>query len=132
MSDKITLQKIFDLAWDHFIVGDGKPAVDRIRGCCYRTDQGHKCAVGLALPDGHESQNCVGSMPWLVNDYPELFDSSVVNSKAAYLEHFQARLHDDLIVLGDWQYDKAIRREKYLEVAKDYGLTVPGEGNDTV
>jgi len=129
MSDKITLQKIFDLAWDHFIVGDGMPAwSEETRRCQYLTDDGRKCAVGLALPDGHSSQDAHKGFMDLCQEYPELFAESV-HSELNYLDEFQRHLHDQLIEGGEWRYSKEDRRQGYLKVARDFGLTVPGEGN---
>ena len=129
MSDKITLQKIFDLAWEHFIVGDGEPAWSKEkRRCQYLTEDGRKCAVGLALPEGHSSQQAHKGFLNLCQEYPELFDESV-HSARHYLNDFQRHLHDQLIAGGEWLYSKEKRRQGYIQVARDFGLTVPGGGN---
>lgn len=135
MSEKITLQKIFDLAWEHFIVGDGMPALEHFANdCCYLTGDGKKCAVGLALPDGHEVQDSIFAFHEIVEEYPELFDDSVRMTSEADLQQFQDKLHDALVD-GDtrgWLFSKPERRQKYIKVAERFGLTVPGDGNDTV
>lgn len=127
MSEKITLQRIFDLAWEHFIVGDGEPAWNREKHRCqYLTDDGRKCAVGLALPDGHSSQDAHMGFQSLYLEYPELFDESVHVARY-YLDEFQRHLHDQLIEGGEWRYSKEDRRQGYLQVARDFGLNVPGD-----
>ena len=124
MSEKITLQKIFDLAWEHFIVGDGKPAFDGNSGCSYLTDDGRKCAVGLALP---EDETYEGSFGALVNEYPNLFDQSVIQIPYNDLNEFQCAVHDRLIdsCSGEWNCSKEDRKIIYLETAKHFGLTLP-------
>jgi len=130
MSDKITLQRIFDLAWDHFIVGDGMPSVyldtyERIR-CCYAID-GKKCAVGLALPEESDATANSGSFSDLVCDHSELFDHSVLKICNTDLNYFQGCLHDMLVDehTGDWRLSKDERRKEYIKVAEKFNLTIP-------
>lgn len=128
MSDKITLQKIFDLAWNHFIVGDGQPAFDENTGCSYETSDGRKCAVGLALPTPASGEDgYYGTFECVVAAYPHLFDQEINAMKANALNLFQVRLHDGLIDsnTGEWRYTKEERQGRYLQVAKDFNLTVP-------
>lgn len=130
MSDKITLQRIFDLAWEHFIVGDGEPAWSKAQQRCqYLTDDGRKCAVGLALPEEFSSQTFYKGFRSLCENYPKMFDKSV-HGALYYLDEFQRRLHDQLIEDGEWCYSKEDRRQGYLQVARDFGLTVPGESDE--
>lgn len=131
MSDKITLQKIFNLAWEHFIVGDGKPAIGLMGNCVYCNDDGDRCAIGLALPNHHPSLKFKGGFSELVDTYPSLFDRSVIDfdktsPSGISLNAFQKQLHDYLALNSrEWNSSKNIRRNKYLEVAKQFGLTVP-------
>lgn len=124
MSEKITLQKIFDLAWEHFIVGDGQPAFDGNSGCSYKTKDGRKCAVGLALPTYEEYEGSFGA---LVDTCPRLFDQSVIQIPYHELNEFQMGLHDRLIdsCSGEWNCSKEARKDSYLRVADRFGLTVP-------
>lgn len=124
MSDKITLQKIFDLAWEHFIVGDGEPAFDGNNGCLYKTGDGRKCAVGLALPTYETYEGSFGA---LVDKYPNLFDQSVIQIPYHDLNEFQCYLHDRLIdsCSGEWNCSKEDRKANYLRTADRFGLTIP-------
>lgn len=139
----ITLQAIFNAAWAHFIVGDGKPAYDTQEETCqYLTEDGNKCAVGLCIPDGHQAQKLLGDFQELVGTYPELFDqqiremwkdvedngySSKYSSPYASLHNFQSRLHDSMInrVTGSWILSKEQMKDGYLKIAEQYNLTVP-------
>ena len=127
--EKISLQKIFNLAWEHFIVRDEPPAVYN-GACMYLTRDGRKCAVGLALPEGHMMQNLRVPFGTMVEMYPEMFDEDVRSTSARNLSLFQFRLHDHMAFRGGvtevaWVRTLDERKEAYLAVAKDYGLTVP-------
>lgn len=126
--EPITLQKIFDLAWQKFIVEGGEPAADTNGRCLYLTEDGRKCAVGLALPDGHPTQGSGGTFSVLVRAYPGLFSLDVlglVSDGDGELDRFQARLHDSLQEKGKWVQDVEDRARCYRVVAKEFGLTVP-------
>jgi len=129
MSEKITLQKIFDLAWEHFIVGDGEPAWDEAGGCSYKTPDGRKCAVGLALPPHPDGEDCTydGSFGVVAKGHPQLFDTSVLEISLISLAHFQIMLHDGLIdsCSGEWNCSKEHRKASYVEAAWEFHLTVP-------
>lgn len=132
MSEKITLQKIFDLAWEHFIVGDGKPAYDGWTGCSYETRDGRKCAVGLALPphpEDPEGEDCEyeGSFGSVASKYPELFDERILRLSYNRLVEFQVSLHDRFVdsTNGEWNCPKEDRKASYLRVAEEFGLIVP-------
>lgn len=136
MSEKITLQKIFDLAWQAFIIEDRPPAYGRIaeddpaQGCLYDDGKGNKCAVGLALPTNGECNKYIGSFGHLVEEHPELFDHSVLQVSFNALNSFQKRLHDNFVCRwgpdkGTWLFNKEERMEFYLKVAEDYKLTIP-------
>ena len=128
-TEKISLQKIFNLAWEHFIVRDEPPAVHE-GSCTYLTPDGRKCAVGLALPDGHPSQGAGVPLGDLVDRYPPLFSNGVRRTQRSKLNRFQFLLHDSLVSRGgiiekSWVYSLDERKEEYLRVAHEYGLTVP-------
>lgn len=136
MSEKITLQKIFDLAWQAFIIEDRPPAYGIIdekvgaQGCLYDDGNGNKCAVGLALPADGKCNKYIDSFGYLVEEYPELFDQSVLQVSFNVLNSFQKRLHDNFVCQrgpdkGTWLLSKEERMESYLKVAEDYKLTIP-------
>jgi hypothetical protein len=123
----ITLQMIFDAAWQAFIV-EGKPPAQENNFCRYLTSDGRKCAVGLCIPDGHPAQQYIHSLPHLLNEYPNLFGGSL-NAYDHDLNRFQLELHDELCRGGAWTEDLEARRASYLEVAKQFGLVVPSSDN---
>jgi len=47
----MTSQEAFDINWNHFVVGKGKPSRNGRGGCAYRGECGTKCGVGLLIPD---------------------------------------------------------------------------------
>ncbi len=91
--EPITSQRVFDAAWQAFIVEKRPPA--REEGSCrYLTSDGSKCAIGLCLPDGHPSQQSCTDVTDLMRHYPELFDD------VRYFDpSLQCQLHDGLLVL---------------------------------
>jgi hypothetical protein len=132
----ITLQQIFDAAWQAFIV-EGKPPAVEYGSCSYLTPDGRKCAVGLTLPEGHECQSDSLRFADLVNGYPELFDAVIRHASDERLNEFQGDLHDELITksaatdqrLSDtWQHSVEERAALYRDVAMKHGLTVPEIG----
>jgi hypothetical protein len=120
----ITLQMIFDAAWQAFIV-EGKPPASENHACRYLTSDGRKCAVGLCIPDGHPAQKFDKSLPHLLDKYPDLFGGSLNAYNHDTLNRFQLGLHDELCHRGEWTKDVDARREAYLEVARQFGLVVP-------
>lgn len=137
MDEKITLQMIFDKAWQAFIVEDRPPAAefdeDEVRYTCrYSTEDGRRCAVGLALPD-RVVAGLAGKMVsfgCLVHKYEHyryIFDDSVTTLASCLLTNFQSKLHDELQEKGVWKYSKDERKERYKDVAVKYALIIPGE-----
>lgn len=122
---KITLQQIFNAAWQAFIV-EGKPAASDDFSCRYKTWDGRKCAVGLVLPDDLDTDN-IGSFYGLVRHHPELFDSDLQQADAKYLNTFQVSLHDNLVRNNEWAHSLDERKQRYEACAAQYGLTVPGQ-----
>lgn len=51
MSNAITLQSVFNAAWDHFIVKGNRDAAVSQGTCRYITEKGARCAVGLAFSE---------------------------------------------------------------------------------
>lgn len=129
----ISLQDIFDAAWQAFIIDDKLPATTGAGGCSYLTSDGRKCAVGLCLPEGHETQNFWGCLSELVERHPELFDDQMKAMKYTDLNEFQAALHDTLTsheykqgeMIRGWCMSSSHRATIYRVVAKAYNLTIP-------
>lgn len=122
----ITLQKIFDAAWQAFIAEEKPPA--KINGeCRYLTSDGRKCAVGLCIPDGHSAQNSSRTFGYLVELAPSLFDASVRSVGSERLDRFQRELHDNIAGDDGWLLTPDEMRNRYILIAEEYGLTVPQE-----
>lgn len=136
---KISFQSIYNKAWAAFIVGDGQPGFDMVQHCCtYKDANGNKCAVGLDLPEGHPAQKLRQTLTGLAEKYPDLFDDQIVSmatnsSEEEKLVQFQFSLHDNLIdyQTGQWKFTKEERRQKYIEIAASFDLTIPEESNGT-
>lgn len=127
----ITMQDIFNAAWQAFIVEDRPPAVDAQGMCQYRTEDGRKCAVGLCIPDGHRlvsgisfgSFGDIVALDAICSD--PLFGSDIHDTPRQVLECFQQELHDQIQTGGVWLFDVEERKELYVETARRYGLQVP-------
>src|SRR3990172_5437597 len=122
---KITLQMIFDAAWQAFIMEEKPPASDQ--GCCkYLTQKGDRCAVGLTLPDGHPALYFAAGFNYIVECYTSLFCENILMEPPENLNAFQSRLLDELVTnQNTWKYPVDERRRLYIQVAADYSLTVP-------
>lgn len=123
---KITLQDIFNAAWQAFIVED-RPAASEKGTCSYLTSDGRKCAVGLVIPDGHPTQTEPKTWDTFVSDYPDLFDEEILQMSKGALACFQRRLHDSMVGNNEWLCSVEGRRTAYQLIANDYNLTIPGE-----
>lgn len=85
----MTDQKIFDKVWDHFILrkqplSQVAPSIINIAACCYRGENGAKCAGGIFIPDDEYSSDMEGK--------------TVQN-----IEFFQLNFHFQMDLLGDLQ-----------------------------
>lgn len=130
----LSLQDLFDNAWKAFIIGDAKPAFDKVLNrygdeettCRYLDGDGNKCAIGVSLPDGHSSQDYNKGFGALVNDYPELFDDSVKSLSVVRLSIFQQDLHDMLFNPNTLEFPpKEEMKKAYIKVAEKFCLTIP-------
>lgn len=43
-------QKMYDITVEHLLI-QGVPSLHEDVGCCYRNEQGYKCAIGVHIPD---------------------------------------------------------------------------------
>ena len=145
---KVTLQDIFNAAWQRFIVEEAPPAADNLCEeygeddphyvCKYLTKDGRKCAVGLCIPDGHPVQKMSSNFGALLDrdDKPAagIFDESVYTLSHSERHNFQRDLHDGMLDATTGQWHEAFpiqkRREEYIKVAAKYNLNIPGEPND--
>lgn len=130
MSEKITLQRVFDLAWHRFIVLVGQPAVEFSDSmgryaCRYVCADGRKCAIGLALPEGHDMQRTNQTADALVRVHPELWDLSQKEINA--FGRIQAELHDNMVDkdTGEWAVPLFERRAVYEKIALEFDLRIP-------
>lgn len=133
----MTLQAVFNGAWQAFIVEGKPPAVRRnpdygVPGnkdpefvCCYRTDDGRACAIGLQIPDGHPSLSSPANALALRRDYPALFGDKDLDPEV--WRQAQRALHDDLQRIGQWNLTLEQRKAAYVRFADKYRLTIPGE-----
>lgn len=121
---KITLQDIFNAAWQAFIVEDRPPATNEQGYCRYLTADGKKCAVGLCIPDGHPAQHCEYTWDEMSERHPELWD---IDKTYVDFDFFQRQMHDFLQNHGEWKRDKEDREAHYRSMAARYNLTIPGE-----
>lgn len=137
---EITLQDIFDKAWQAFIVENKLPAlmIHEDKGyvlCCYDDGNGNSCAVGLALPKDHPARKRTTSFASMVYAYPELFARSVTSYTWTILgyetlDNFQRDLHDGMVDYDTMNWSEEFqdvenRKNRYLEVAKEFNLKVP-------
>ena len=68
-------------------------AMDENGDCFYLMEDGRKCAVGLFIPDGHESQAYKGTSLELLLKYKDLID--IMPLEKIGLNMFQ-RMHDSM------------------------------------
>ena len=124
---KITLQAIFDLAWDAFIIKRKAPCLNASGTCAYVNYRGNRCAVGLAIPAGHPALQCEGPFGDLVDKYPELWAADVKSLSRAELTNFQTLLHDGLISGTPAKFPSELRAmvRSYAEAANKYNLKMP-------
>lgn len=129
----ITLQDIFNAAWQAFIVEDRPPAANSDGMCSYRTKDGRKCAIGLCIPDNSRLLKrgiSAGAFSELVvqdrsSDSGPLFSPDVHAMPQMVLDAFQDDLHDSLQLWGHWSMGVEERKERYIEAARMFGLKVP-------
>lgn len=129
MSEKITLQMIFDAGWQAFVVEKQKPAYKNGK-CCYLTSDGRRCVVGLALPDdvAQTLKDVEMSFSELLSDYEDLFADSLLAIERSHLEYFQDSLHDNQVdgETEDWKNHDYLR-PTYLRIARYFDLKIPEE-----
>lgn len=132
----ITLQGVFDAAWQAFIIEEKPPAVAPSGACCYLTEDGRKCAVGLCIPDGHPAQSRTGSAYAMMDAFADL-RGDLAHEQVLQINAAQQELHDGLAsadrpTTGQWYNEFKTREAReiiYRNFAQRNRLTVPGEAS---
>jgi len=132
MAKLISLQSIFNKAWQNFVV-DGKPPAYKNGHCYYNTPDGCRCAIGLSLPPDvlADVEKVEMSFSEVVMRHPDIFGPSVLALSEAQQNIFQAMLHDDLVSLftDGWKSGVSLRDE-YISTAERFGLNVPEKASE--
>lgn len=144
-SKKLTLQAIFNSAWNWFVVKSGQPSCDNGGSCVYfDPTTKNRCVIGaaLTLPQLKAIEKLKEDKPVsdknpianvLVEKFPEWFDTGSLSTAefAAALDVMQYELHDGVtrVNYGDvttrhWRTGLDLRAE-YVAFAKKYNLTIP-------
>ena len=127
--NKLSLQDIFNAAWQRFVVETGKPAMYN-GNCQYVTNTSEMCAVGCALPNELLKEivkEHLNGAPFsgIVSTYPEYFDDSIFDYSGNVLNEFQACLHDNIeSFLGDVEHKEEVKAI-YTKVAQRFNLNIP-------
>jgi hypothetical protein len=148
---KVTLQKIFNAGWKHFVENDDPPAVAG-GNCRYVVkkpgQEERRCIIGWALPksiiESFDENDVQAPISDLLAQSSSEFDLSPVReftcidgrwteiygavSPQLAFEEAQDLLHDEMATTrGTWkkQYTRERRREIYEQFAKKYGLRIP-------
>lgn len=119
----MTKQEFFDRCFQHFVVNQAPQAIGS-HGCLYRTPEGHKCAIGIFLPD--ELPFPEGEVMGFINladNYPalveEVFGELVLTAEGRnFLQAGQTSLHDSILSGSD-------RYAIYKDFAEREGLLCP-------
>lgn len=119
---KISLQTIFDKAWQHFIVN--KAPLSHIGNRCYYhiVEDDRRCAIGCALTNQQArladtiEDTSFGS---LVKTFPEWFAEDILKLGYNELNGIQHRLHDRYIG------QELLTKREYTQFAYDYNLEIP-------
>jgi hypothetical protein len=147
-SKKLTLQSIFNAAWNWFVVKGGQPACDNGGSCVYLDPvTKNRCVIGAALTlpqlraiEKLKDEEGVGpaadknpTASTLVAKFPEWFDTGNMSSDkfAETLDCMQYELHDGVtkVNYGDtatryWRPGVDLRAE-YVAFAESNNLTIP-------
>lgn len=134
MEEKITLQKIFDAAWQAFIVEHRPPSVvynsaQNRYVPVYVSGENSRCAIGLVLTDDCAIKFRNYNFHFLVERCPELFAEDVRTLSPSGFMEIQGGLHDHLYSprIGKWVVPWDDRKLKYIELAIKFKLLVPME-----
>lgn len=143
----LSLQDIFNAAWDRFVVNNSAPATDKNGDCAYydRTTK-NRCAVGAAfnlnqIRELDKYANITGDSSsaltagQVVSKFPQWFEMGTLTETdfAVALDALQFNLHDNLVssplAVGNkprkWAVAKADRVRAYKQYAEKYKLQIP-------
>lgn len=120
----ITLQDIFDAAWQAFVV-EMKPKSENVNSntCLYRSPEGHKCAIGLCIPDELYNEKFEGDAP----GSGAFSTSGIWFQEPDTCADLQYELHDSLPLDFMSQEERA---EHYRSVAHRFDLNIPTTENN--
>lgn len=142
-SKKLTLQAIFNAAWNWFVVKGKQPSCDNGGSCVYFDPiTKNRCVIGaaLTLPQLEAIEKLIGSeedknpkASVLVAKFPKWFATGGMSRDefAEALDDMQYKLHDGVTRVDyddgptrHWRQGLDLRA-KYADFAMSYGLTVP-------
>lgn len=129
MTKKITPQRVFDAAWQAFVV-EGKPPAqeqdpeDGIWECKYLTNDGRRCAFGFLMTAEDARVNEGASASDII------LTGKKLDGPERQFDALQFDLHDLMCDEGQWSADFDTpdkRATHYRAVAAEFGFRVPGE-----
>lgn len=120
----MTQQQLFNNAWQHFVVGKGKPSMDKLR-CRYRGPGGTKCALGISIPDSKYESRFDDDYRFPVSALIDMLGWSIEATAARDLRN----CHDTTahLRLSPARFRAAIT-EQLEGYASEYKLTIPMPG----
>lgn len=111
-------QTAFNRVWNHLRTQRKRAMLDDESGCAYLAPDGSRCAIGVFIPEGHPAQGYEGTVGWLMEEHPDLFEDGC---HSGFLSELQ-EVHDG----ADTRRPKF--RQRLIDVANEYGLTYPKRG----
>jgi hypothetical protein len=109
-------EEMFQKVWDHFVIGDGKPSVNKPEAHRYRSlykdGFGNRCAIGLFVPDDVYQPTFEDADALQVLNASGVIPNQINRHFAALILALQ-KAHDVSVFFGD---DPAL----FKETMKDY------------
>lgn len=137
----LSLQDIFNAAWNRFIVNNGPPAADKNGDCVYYDPSTkNRCAIGAAFnlnqirelnkyADTTGDSSSALTAGQVVDKFPQWFDTGTMTDEdfALALNVLQYNLHDSLMSTksSKWSATKVDRVKAYKQYAERYSLQIP-------
>ena len=117
----MNIQEKFDIMVARLFDGKGQ-CMNTNNICCYLSDKGNKCVVGVLIPDGHPAQKFDGGVPYLDIRYSNdpVIRDEVIGDDLDFLIHMQ-NIHDK-IVYWDGYFLNDLGIAELKRVAELYGL----------
>lgn len=130
MTNRESMQKIFNKVWNHFVVNKGQKAQNE-DGCAYRDEDGNKCAIGCLVPDDvyNESMDEGVGFNYLIRTRSKLADFFQREYGFVESDHVMKEFIDKLRKAHDYCYDPFTHNIKVelMNIANAYLLTIPSE-----